>query len=89
MPPPLSTATGREGPAPLPGQDSGAGSGGICGGARPMGLRARELALLLVAGRVGWRAHQDSAGELTRVVTMEESWWAGQPSYHPGPEPGP
>lgn len=42
---------------------------------------------LLAAGCIGW-VSQSGAGELIQVLITRESWQAGQPSYHPSPEPG-
>lgn len=51
-----------------------------------MGVRAREMALILAVCYIGC-ASQDSDGELTWVVTIREICQADQPSYHPGSQP--
>lgn len=48
-------------------------------------LRVGELALPLAGCSMGcW----GSAGELSLVVWVQESWWTDQLTYLPGPDPG-
>jgi hypothetical protein len=84
---PEACSTWGSGPPAPAGQQSGAGSGGVCWWADFKDVRAEELDLFPADGSTGWSSWS-SAGELTLVVQIRQSQCIDQLSYHPGPDPG-